>query len=166
MNNMTETQTNSSNSNEVDERIFSTTARRMVAGGLIGGTLVAGAVVDSIHRGNIADDIREKASQEQEHEQAVLNEINEKSTVVLTPGDLDTVEVIDVIPQIGESDLYGEAISLIPSEFEDDGFVTYTVTESSRAQGIYQPDDSFVLVSEEIDGRDTLIVQKFDNPSA
>lgn len=138
-----------------------------IATALIGTVAIVSGVaaVDHTRRTHIEDTVRERQVQEQEHQQAMLEEINAKSTVPLTSEE-GLENVVAYIPPVGTSDLYGEAITRIPGDTEDLTFVTYTITESAKDQGTYQPDDSFALTHDTIDGRETLIVRKVDDSLA
>ncbi len=136
-----------------------------VAAGLLAGGLVLG-VGATVERGIRENNRNEAISQENERKEAVLNEIDTKAGKLYIPEEESSESMVGYIPVIEGSSLYDSMLGFIPEDSAKNDFVQYTVLESSKAQGTYQPDESFGLFGDTIDGKQTYIVRQIDNSTA
>jgi hypothetical protein len=162
---MIENETTSSSSqssqNPEDAYNFATKAAAvMLAGAAVVG--IGSAVENGIKNADREHSVRADWG----HDQAIINEIDTKSNQLYIPSEESNDSMVGYIPVIGEKDLYGSVLSLVPDEDEKNDFVQFTVLESSKAQGVYQPSESFGLFSDTIDGESTYIVRQIDNSQA
>ncbi len=137
-------------------------ARRIAVGaaaiGGIGAALLTGQLVQNQ---NVSDKRIASVQAEYQNDQNILNEIDEKALASVDPASI--VGFFNMTPG---STIISKSTELIRSldlyknaDQTSRNFIDFTILQSGMAQGIYQPEEPFVVAEEQIDGQNTLIVQ-------
>jgi len=143
--------------NTTEDREFKKSTK--IAAGIIGGLMVTSIVGGAIER-NIREENRvHSVTEEYEHNQNILDEIESKSQQYV---DASKDDMVAYLPISEGRTLYEDALSLIPDSLEDSEFVQFTILESSKSNANYQPTSIFAITKEKIDGEDTLLVRPID----
>lgn len=144
-----------------DDREFKKSTK--IAAGIIGGLMVTSIVGGTIERSSREEERVHLITEEYEHGQDILGEINSRSKILF---DSEKDDMVGYLPITEGETLYDTALSLIPESFKDNQFVQYTLLESAKSNGTYQSDDIFAITKEEIDGKETLLVRPIDSSAA
>lgn len=157
MANMSETHTHSS---EQHDKEFNKATK--IAAGFVGAAVLVGVAADHLNRHEADQKLSTSISQESDHAQAVIQEIKSKSNEPLVLDGTHDESLVTLLPPLEDRTLYGVALDSIPKDASDTYSVNY-VLASAEALGTYQPDETFALVGDEIDGHKALILKRVED---
>lgn len=139
--------------------------RRLVVGSIaVGGALAALLAGQIAQNENTHNERTTSIHAEYQNDQNIKQEIDDKALAPVNPASI--VGLFNITPG---STINGKSIEIIysldfykNSNQKSKDFINYTIYESGLALGTFQPEESYVVTEGQIDGKETLLVQKND----
>lgn len=134
----------------------------MAATGAILGLAVAGGIGGNIQSDSRDKDLEQSLAQDAAIEQAVSDEIYQKSNELFVLNDETQKDLVALLPPIEDATLSELVVSAIPGDTEGKYTINY-IYKSADSVGTYQPGETFALVTDEIAGEEALLVKRVES---